>query len=222
MSNVRVGDWQFSTWVGSPKKAPTSLKNTLFSQHFTHVFMTCGGLFWGANPSGKLALATYLNCLCTMNGFDAGFLISLWFGSFNKSNVLLYPEHTTIQPSIYWSITVHYEIPISQPILVSGISQHFCHTSHVRLSLKGRDVGQFQSGDTSIETYGCPAILGMQPPLQEAVSPVLFGGQIPMYQVISSTCFVNGFSMFVYNWPLTHMLPVYVYIYIQYTYITCA
>lgn len=48
----------WNPWVGSPKKTPKSLKNTLYSPHFTTFFMTCGGLFRGANPSGKLAQIT--------------------------------------------------------------------------------------------------------------------------------------------------------------------
>ena len=37
------------------KKGPTSPQKTMFSLHFMKDFGTCGGLFWGTNPSGKLA-----------------------------------------------------------------------------------------------------------------------------------------------------------------------
>ena len=77
--------WQFSTWVGSPKKAPTSLKNTLFSPHFTQVLMTCGGLFWGANPSGKLAVSiwhmTFHQLLKTIAKYD-NFCVLILFHTF--------------------------------------------------------------------------------------------------------------------------------------------
>ena len=48
-------DWQFSTWAGSPEKAPTSLKNTLFSPQFTQVFYDLRGPFLGCQPKWKLA-----------------------------------------------------------------------------------------------------------------------------------------------------------------------
>ena len=81
-------EWQISTWVGSPKKAPTSPQNTMFSLHFLKKTWGLWGAFLADQSKWKELGSTWL--------------ASSWFYFWQKFKVVSAGQHLGFSVLSLW------------------------------------------------------------------------------------------------------------------------